>query len=179
MKKVVILIIVVLLLIGLAIGFAFLKNDFKKEDKAKAETEEQSNVDPDVDIDLDSIPLDLTDNEKKEFNKLFEKYDGKVLSQEETADLIDLVIETNDEYLGDGKRFVSIDDGNYSARYNRLYMRCLDANPYYGGDNTERDVEDAKWAMEKFKESLKEDKEYEITIIKGRDMVVEIKIVEV
>lgn len=189
MKKGIIFVVIILILIAGAICFLLFKNEPKKEEnkvntiaensgsaEVEAEIEdEHSEIDPDVDIDLDSVPLDLNDEEKEEFNKKLNEYNGKTLNLEDTKELINRVIEINDEFVGDGKRFISINDNDYNNVDNKLFMRCLDANPYYNGNNTKEDVEDAKEQMEKYRDSLEEEN-YKISFVKGRDIVVEINI---
>ena len=189
MKKGIIFVVIILILIAGAICFLLFKNEPKKEEnkvntiaensgsaEVEAEIEdEHSEIDPDVDIDLDSVPLDLNDEEKEEFNKKLNEYNGKTLNLEDTKELINRVIEINDEFVGDGKRFISINDNDYNNVDNKLFMRWLDANPYYNGNNTKEDVEDAKEQMEKYRDSLEEEN-YKISFVKGRDIVVEINI---
>ena len=189
MKKGIIFVVIILILIAGAICFLLFKNEPKKEEnkvntiaensgsaEVEAEIEdEHSEIDPDVDIDLDSVPLDLNDEEKEELNKKLNEYNGKTLNLEDTKELINRVIEINDEFVGDGKRFISINDNDYNNVDNKLFMRCLDANPYYNGNNTKEDVEDAKEQMEKYRDSLEEES-YKITFVKGRDIVEEINI---
>lgn len=181
MKKVIIIIVIILILIVGAFIFLSPKNKQEKTENTAVEIEaeieeEHSDIDPDVDLDLESIPLDLNDEEKAEFNENLERYNGETLNSDQAKELINKIIDINDEYVGDGKRFISIDDKNYSDTDNKLYMRCLDANPYYGGDNTKEDVEDAKVEMENFRDSLEEDANYKINVIKGRNIIVEIDI---
>lgn len=183
MKKEIIIVIIVLLLIAGAVTFLIFRKEPEKKENNVEEVEavveeEHSEIDLDVDLDLESVPLDLADNEKEEFNEIFDEYDKKTLDSKKAKELIDLVIDTNKKFQGDGKRFVSIDDKDYFNLDNKLYMRCLDANPYYGGDNTKEDVADAIKEMESFKDSLKDDASYKISLIKGRGIVIEISIVE-
>jgi hypothetical protein len=135
-----------------------------------------SNTDKD-DSHAEDVPLDLSNKEISEFNKPFDSLEGQKILGSEVKDLIDEVIELNNNYIGDNKRFITItnltdEDFNNSS----LFTTGIDANPYYDGENSSENVKIANEAIEKVKDSINDDEQYSISLIKGREIIVEIVI---
>ena len=135
-----------------------------------------SDIDKD-DSHTDDVPLELSNKEISEFNKHFESLDGQKISGSEVKELIDEVIELNNTYVGDNKRFITITDfTNDDFNNSSLFTTGIDANPYYSGDNSSENVRMANEAIENVKDNINNDEQYSISIVKGREIIVEIVI---
>lgn len=134
------------------------------------------------DLDISETVLDtltLSDAEIKEFNALFEKYNDEVIKGSSLKELIDLVITTNEKYVGDNERFVSIETEDI-AEYEGidLYTPCTEANPGYGGKNSEERVKKASDAMRKVKDIIEDDENYEVLVEYKREIVANLYITQ-
>lgn len=140
---------------------------------------EETPIEEEIVIDDRDNPLNLSQEEMDEFNGFFSEYDGETLTGSVLKELITLVVQKDEEYAGDGKRFVSLAD-KYIADFNDvgLFQTGTDANPYLGGYNTKENVTAAVEKMNKLKNTIKDDKNYTTSFVYGRGILVQIDINE-
>ena len=170
-------IIPIILLVCVIVGLIFYIIGLKNEDNDE-EPEKTDDI-----LEIHSVKATMSQKDVDEYNDKFEKYLGDKVKGADVKNLIDYVIGSNEEYVNESGKFVSIlvygsdvtigencnelsdNDCTKITNYSdgkKLLEACNAANFFDDGDNTQENVSAASKQMSKLKEKINTAKNYKV-----------------
>lgn len=170
-------IIPIILLVCVIVGLIFYIIGLKNEDNDE-EPEKTDDI-----LEIHSVKATMSQKDVDEYNDKFEKYLGDKVKGADVKNLIDDVISSNEEYVNESGKFVSIlvygsdvtngencnelsdNDCTKITNYSdgkKLLEDCNAANFFDDGDNTQENVSAASEQMSKLKEKINTAKNYKV-----------------
>ena len=170
-------IIPIILLVCVIVGLIFYIIGLKNEDNDE-EPEKTDDI-----LEIHSVKATMSQKDVDEYNDKFEKYLGDKVKGADVKNLIDYVIGSNEEYVDQSGKFVSIlvyendvtngencnelsdNDCTKITNYSdgkKLLEACNAANFFDDGDNTQENVSAASKQMSKLKEKINTAKNYKV-----------------
>lgn len=170
-------IIPIILLVCVIVGLIFYIIGLKNEDNDE-EPEKTDDI-----LEIHSVKATMSQKDVDEYNDKFEKYLGDKVKGADVKNLIDDVISSNEEYVNESGKFVSIlvygsdvtngencnelsdNDCTKITNYSdgkKLLEACNAANFFDDGDNTQENVSAASKQMSKLKEKINTAKNYKV-----------------
>lgn len=173
LKFIISIILLVCVIVGLIFYIIGLKNEDNDEEPEKTD---------DI-LEIHSVKATMSQKDVDEYNDKFEKYLGDKVKGADVKNLIDDVISSNEEYVNESGKFVSIlvygsdvtngencnelsdNDCTKITNYSdgkKLLEDCNAANFFDDGDNTQENVSAASEQMSKLKEKINTAKNYKV-----------------
>ena len=139
-KYMIIVILLVLIIVLLAAIFINQKNENSKKEEDEIQTKHQQEQESTL---LEAKVATMSSKDKEKYNLQFEKYSGEKKG-EEVIELLEQIIQNNDNGVNLAGEFVSVHTKNITSYKGNVEDVCEQANWYEDGDNTTKNVENAK-----------------------------------
>lgn len=175
-KYMIIVILLVLIIVLLAAIFISQKNENSKKEEDEIKAEHQQEQETTL---LEAKDATMSSKDKENYNLQFERYSGEIKGKE-VKELLEQIIQNNDNGVNELGKFVSVHTKNISSYKGNVEDVCEQANYFESesGENTTKNVENAKKEIKKLIEKIEEEKLYTVKTSKEQGAVYAVEISE-